>query len=173
MILRASLVLLAVLIAACGGADDDDVDLPMQIAGHHTLLGSQEDGDCYPPEVEYHDLYAFSELTPQDLPAFTLDITQQVGALEAVLGPADCGLGGSVGATGAVTLEGPCDDDLMDRMVRISADVTSTGSGGFSWDGAMVIEVDHGDGDGGAPDGTVDCTITRVALSGSGTADQL
>lgn len=156
-----------VLCVGCPSADDDDATTPMDVAGSYALIGQQLDTDCTGAEWDFWEIFDFMERTGTDIPSMSLEIAQTGGALDATMQPAGCEWAGSVGADGTFSLRGPCDTASMNREIAITGSIALYGTS-FDVDGTMVIEVDRDDGAGGDPDGTVDCTVTAVEISGSG-----
>ena len=152
----------------CPPADDDDVLEPMEVAGTYVFVGQQLETDCTGVEWDFWEIFDFMERTPNDVPSMSVQVGQTGGALAATQDPSACEWAGSVGADGTFSLRGPCDTATMNRQISITGAITQYGSN-FDVDGTMVIEVDRDDGAGGPPDGTVDCTVSAVELSGSGT----
>ena len=159
----------ALLVIGCPPADDDDVTTPMDIAGNYVVVGQQLQTDCTGADWDFWEIFDFMERTANDVPSMSLVVEQSGGALSATMEPGACAWSGSVGADGTFSLRGPCPTASMDRDVAITGAVTLFGSN-FDLDGTMVIEVDRDDGAGGPPDGTLDCTVSAVELTGSGSA---
>ena len=162
----ATLVVLAATLG-CPTADDDGVPDPMEVGGSYVMVGQQLETDCTGPEWDFWEIFDFMERTANDVPSMSLEIGQTGGALSATQQPSACEWAGSVGADGTFSLRGPCDTATMNRQISITGAITLYGSN-FDVDGTMVIEVDRDDQAGGGPDGTVDCTVSAVELTGSG-----
>ncbi len=163
-------VALAGVLAGCPSADPAPAE-PMVVAGDYVLAGQQLDSECVGADWDFWEIFDFMERTPTDVPSMQLIVTQSGGSLSAAEAPAGCTLDGSVGATGAFSLRGPCDTASMDRDLEITGNITLFGAT-FDVDANMRIEVDQSDGAGGPPDGVVDCVVTTVELSGSGSASE-
>ena len=166
-VLRLAAAAALTLSIGCPTADDDDATTPMEVAGSYSIVGSQLETTCTGAEWDFWEIFDFMERTANDVPAMTWDIIQDGGALTADMGPADCVWTGSVGADGTFSLRGPCATASMDREITITGNIAPFGNN-FDVDGTMVIDVDRDDGAGGGPDGTPDCTVSAVELTGSG-----
>jgi len=143
----------------------------MDIAGTYALVAQQLDSECVGPEWDFWEIFDFMERTPTDVPSMQIVMTQSEGDIEASLSPGGCVLEGSVGPSGTFSIRGGCDTSSMDRDLEISGNITLFGAN-FDVDANMRIDVDQGDGAGGPPDGTIDCSVTTVELSGSGSATE-
>lgn len=158
------------LLVGCPTGDPPPSD-PMEVAGTYALAGQQLDSECVGAGWDFWEIFDFMERTPTDVPSMQLVITQSDGNIEANQSPGDCVLDGSVGASGTFSLRGRCDTASMNRDLEISGNITLFGAN-FDLDANMRIDVDQSDGAGGPPDGTIDCSVTTVELSGSGSATE-
>ncbi len=147
------------------GANEDAEALP-QIAGSYALVAGLETSGCHPPTYGFEDLYAFMNIA-DNLALTTLAVlSQSETEVTATLDPSDCVLTGSVGVSGGITLQGPCDDDLYNRQLRVTGTIAEL-EGRWRLSSSLAVEVDSGDGAGGAPDGTADCS-DGLSLGGTG-----
>ena len=162
-----SLSLAVSLLVGCPSGEPPPAE-PMEVAGSYVLVAQQLDTECVGPSWDYWEIFDFMERTANDVPSMAIIVTQDGATLVGTQSPAGCVLSGSVGAEGAFSLRGACPTPSMDRELALSGTIAPYGSG-FDVDGGLVIEVDRDDGAGGPPDGTVDCTVTSVEISGSGT----
>jgi len=163
---RNALVFAALLLAACPSEDPTPAE-PMQIAADYALAAQQLDSECVGGDWDFWEVFDFMDRTPNDVPAMQLAVTQSGGDLAATQQPTGCELTGTVGPTGTFSLRGPCDTASMNRDLEITGNISAFGAT-FDLDATLRIEVDANDGAGGAPDGTVDCVVGTVELSGSG-----
>ena len=165
---RRLLLLLALLSAAGCPSGEPEPAQPMQVAGAYVLVAQQLNTECVGAAWDYWEIFDFMERTGNDVPSMAVAVTQDGGVLEGTQSPAGCVLSGSVGAEGAFSLRGACPTATMDRELALTGTIALYGTS-FDVDGDLVIDVDRDDGAGGPPDGTVDCTVTSVEITGSGT----
>jgi hypothetical protein len=158
---REALPLVALVLIACP-TTTEPVPEPLHVAGRYSISGQQEETSCFPPDWQFWDLLAFMEHTATDVPAMTLDITQDGARIEADEGPAGCVWEGSVGVDGTFSLSGPCDDANYARDIALQGNITTFGTG-FDLAGTMRIDVFA------LPrDESIDCVVDVIRLDGTG-----
>ncbi len=162
-------VLALFALAALGGCPSEEEPPPEipDVAGEYTIALTLLDNGCF--DFDYDDLMAW---TLENNAARSMSITmgQDGSSLTGVVGPdVGCELLGTVGTGGTWNLGGPCDDELMDRSLRISATSTPFGNT-LDLDGTVVFEVDGVPGEANGADGTVDCEVEH-RIQGTGTQD--
>lgn len=167
--MRPLLIVAAVLVAGCPSAEPEPAE-PADVAGFWSLTAQPNETDCVGAEWDFWVVWDFVTRTPNDVPAFTLDVSQTDGALTAALEPGGCTLAGTVGPTGTFQLSGACDTASMDRDLTLSGNAVPFGAD-LDIDGNLAFDVDADDGAGGGPDGTIDCSVSAAGVSGSGTPD--
>jgi hypothetical protein len=161
---RTVLVALVVLALGCP-SDDDGPPSISDVAGAYNIALQLLDNSCF--DFDYDDLMAFT-LESNAARSMSIELSQDGSALVGLTGPdVICELVGSVGTSGTWNLSGPCDDDLMDRALRVSATSTPYGDG-LDLDGRLVFDVDGDPDMPGAADGTIDCEVEH-RLQGTGT----
>ena len=162
--LRITLVASLLVAAGCPTEENDVPETP-DISGQYNMALSLLDNGCF--DFGYGELMAWT-LENNGVRSMSIAMGQEGSSLTGVVGPdVGCELLGTVGTGGTWNLSGPCDDEWMDRSIRISA--TSTPSGqGFNLEGTLLFEVDgEPDAEGGA-DGEIDCEVEH-RIQGSGT----
>ncbi len=157
---------LIVALAGCPSEEEPPPEIP-DVSGDYTIALTLLDNGCF--EFDYDDLMAW---TLENNAARSMSITmgQDGSSLTGVVGPdVACELLGTVGVGGTWNLSGPCDDDLMDRSIRISATSSPFGNT-LDLDGTLVFDVDGEPGAAGGADGAVDCEVEH-RIQGTGLQD--
>ena len=171
MPLRMDAALIAIACLGCASSSDDDAVTPAEIAGEYTFSGQILENQCLPSDGWdlWDDLFAFAVETASGQPSFQMVIEQDgidlVASVSRGTEVTSCALEGSVGTTANFTLDGPCDDDLIHRRVRILGTATVFGDG---WDVAGTLSIAVDGGEAGTPDDLIDCEVEEVSLQGTG-----
>ncbi len=164
-------LLLAVLLAACP-EPEEEVDIP-DLSGDWNFSFTLVDTECNGPDYAFADVFGFLDNADAGLPVTSAVLSQSGTSLSVLFESNDCELDGSVGDGGTVSFSGACDDAAMDRDlgVRFRAQSAGTESWTVATDtGVMEMDIDANDGAGGGPDGVVDCVVSTVQVTGSGSS---
>jgi hypothetical protein len=163
------LPLLALLLAACPPTEAEQPEpvIP-DLSGSYTLVFAQANTECLPPDYTFADVFGFLDDVADGTPVSSATFVQDGTALAITLHSSECTLEGGVGEAGSFDVAGPCDDAQMNRRVLMQGDASRSGLTGWRIDASAVFEVDRDDGEGGGPDGVVDCEVTQVDVNGSG-----
>jgi hypothetical protein len=163
------LLCLAALLLGCPstGPENPAPEIP-DLSGEYTLVFSQANTECFPPDHTFLDIFGIFKDVDDGTPVTTATFAQDGTQLAITLHSSDCTLEGGVGEEGSFNATGPCHDAAMDRQITVAGDANRSGMDGWAIDANAVIDVDSGDGAGGAPDGETDCTVTEVTVTGTG-----
>lgn len=168
------LTTLGATLLLVGCPTDDSGDDPLlaipEASGHYNLTGQIVDNGCNAlgDWDLWEDVFPWTDQTPSGLLVFTADLTQSSTVIDALILPgasdSGCAWSGSIGAGGAFDLSGPCDDTIH-REISLIGTVSEYGDG-FEIDATLSANLDR------EGDGTADCTVEHVAVSGTGFAER-
>lgn len=164
-----SILSLCLLLAACPSTSEEAPapEIP-DLSGEYSLVFSQANTQCFPPDYLFEDIFAFLDNVDSGTPVSTATFAQDGTQLAVTLHSSDCILTGGVGEAGAFNVLGQCDDDTMTRELDVQGDASRSGLSGWSIAATGTLDVDSNDGAGGGPDGTVDCVVDDVTVTGTG-----
>ena len=152
----ALLLCLSVLVSSCGGEEDPVIP---DVSGSYNLVAHQRDSDCLPEVADSEQVWGFMTEAASGIRVMTVDISQDVGELSALLGPSSCEWTGVVDAMNSLTLSGDCHEGDIARSAHLATTISPYG-GGWELLGTMALEIDTQDGEGaGGPDGVPDCEV--------------
>jgi len=133
--------------------------------GRYNLVFTMQDTACVPPDFLFDDLFAFLDQPTAGITVTSAQFVQEDEQLAITLESSGCVLTGSIGSGGATTVSGACDDALMTRQMTIIGNVTESVSA-LEFEGTLRFDVDGGPA---GIDGTIDCSVDPVEVSGTGT----
>lgn len=164
-----SILILALLLTACPSTsqEEEPPEIP-DLSGEYSLVFNQANTQCFPPDYLFEDIFGFLDNVDSGTPVSAATFAQDGTQLAVTLHSSDCTLTGGVGEGGAFNVFGDCDDASMNREFDIQGDASRSGISGWSIDATGTLDVDSNDGAGGGPDGTIDCVVDEVAVTGTG-----
>ena len=157
-------LLLVFVLSACGGEEEPEIP---DVSGTYNLVAHQRDSDCLPEVADVEQIWGFMTEAASGIRVMTLDVTQEVGELQAVLGPSECEWSGVVDSAFSVTLNGDCSEQgVVERSAHMALSASPFANG---WEllGSMSLEIDTTGPDEETPDGVSDCTVD-AEIEGTG-----